>query len=265
MIKKYAICYNPTIENASTIMKKLEKILLEKAVKYTIYSIDTPGNDCDFVFVIGGDGTILKAARYYSNYDIPIFGINLGHLGFLSQAGEQNLNEAVSKILNNTYRVENRLMLNANSYNALNDFVIKGQYQSRASEFVLEIDGKSVCNYFADGIIVCTPTGSTAYGMAAGGPVLTPDIDAIAIVPICPHTFAARPIVVGGDSKIKIKAPQNESYTVSADGQEVFSVNGDIEILKSNKTAKLALLGENDFYKLLKNKLHWGISPERKI
>ena len=263
MNKKYAICYNPTIENASTIMKKLEKILLEREVKYSIYSIDNPKDDCDFVFVIGGDGTILKAARYYSNYDVPIFGVNLGHLGFLSQAGEQNLNEAVSKILSNDYRVENRLMLKVNKYNALNDFVIKGQYQSRASEFVLEIDGKSVCNYFADGIIVCTPTGSTAYGMAAGGPVLAPDINALAIIPICPHTFAARPIVIGGDSVIKIKTPHNSLYTVSADGQEVFTLNDDIIVSKYEKYAKLALLGENDFYSILKSKLHWGISPER--
>ena len=265
MNKKYAICYNPSIENASVVMKKLEQVFVNKSLSYCVYAIDNLGKDCDFVFVVGGDGTILKAARYYSECEIPILGINLGHLGFLSQVGEEDVEPALSKILNNEFIVEERMMLKADKYKALNDFVIKGEFASRASEFILEIDGKPVCEYFADGIIVSTPTGSTAYGMAAGGPVLAPDIDAITIVPICPHTFAARPIVVGGNSKIKITAPQNELCTVSADGQEVFSVRGDIEISKSNKAAKLALLGENDFYELLKNKLHWGISPERKI
>ena len=263
MNKKYAICYNPSIVNAAIITKELEEFFVNKSLSYCVYNIDKLGNECEFVFVVGGDGTILKAARYYSKYGIPIFGINLGHLGFLSQAGADELEYALEKILNEDYVLEDRLMLKAGKYNALNDFVIKGEYPSRASEFVLEIDGKSVCNYFADGIIVSTPTGSTAYGMAAGGPVLVPDIDALIVVPICPHTFAARPIVIGGNAKIKIKVQQNQNYIVSADGQEVFSFKDCIDIEKSENYAKLALLGKNDFYSILKNKLHWGIAPER--
>ena len=265
MSKKYAICYNPKIENASTITNKLKDLLLKNKLEYVLFDIDNPGRDCDFVFVVGGDGTILKAARYYSNYDIPIFGVNLGHLGFLSQAGAGEIENALGKILNGEFLVEDRMMLKSAKYKALNDFVIKGEFSSRASEFILEIDNKQVCNYFADGIIVSTPTGSTAYGMAAGGPVITPDVGVIVIVPICPHTFAARPIVISADSKIKIVGQNNQNYIVSADGQEVFSFSGSLEISKSEKPAKLALLGENDFYKILKNKLHWGISPERTL
>ena len=265
MNKKYAICYNSSIENSSTVMKRLEQIFIKKNLSYSIYNINNLGNDCDYVFVVGGDGTILKAARYYSEYGIPILGINLGHLGFLSQVGADDAELALSKILSNEFVIEDRMMLKADNYKALNDFVIKGEFSSRASEFILEIDNKPVCDYFADGIIVSTPTGSTAYGMAAGGPVLSPDIDAITVVPICPHTFAARPIVVGGDSKIKIKTSHNEKYTVSSDGQEVFSIGGEIEISKSSMPAKLLQLGENDFYELLKTKLHWGISPQGRI
>ena len=144
---------------------------------------------------------------------------------------------------------------------ALNDFVIKGEDSSRASKFHLEIDGLSVCEYYADGIIISTPTGSTAYGMAAGGPVLNPNVEAIVIVPICPHTFAARPIVVPSNSKINIIPSEKKKYIASADGQKVFTFTKNLEIKRSEYNAKLALFGDNNFYTILKTKLHWGISP----
>lgn len=261
MKKRYAICYNPNIENAVLVMEKLKSVLTKQQQDFKVSDIDKPDSDCDFAFVIGGDGTILKAARFYSKYNVCVFGINLGHLGFLSQAGEDDLESAVKNIVNNDYKTENRLMLQSGKYNALNDFVIKGEISSRVSNFQLEIDGNFVCEYFADGIIISTPTGSTAYGMAAGGPVLTPDTNAIVIVPICPHTFSARPIVVSSTSMIKIKACPNQQYIVSADGQEVFEFDKEINITKSPNSAKLALLNDNDFYSILRDKLHWGISP----
>lgn len=260
-MKKYAVCYNPKIENSVSVMEKLCSVLKKHKAQYITGSIDNLSPECDFAFIIGGDGTILKATRFYSKFNVPVFGINLGHLGFLSQAGEYNLENAVESILKSDYKTENRLMLNSGKYNALNDFVIKGIISSRVSNFQLEINAKFVCEYFADGIIISTPTGSTAYGMAAGGPVLTPDADVIAIVPICPHTFSARPIVVASSSIIKIIACPEQQYTVSADGQEVFDFSKEITITKSQNYAKLALLNDNDFYSVLRNKLHWGISP----
>jgi NAD+ kinase len=206
MKKCYAICYNPEIENSVAVMEKLKSVLSNYEMDFKVFNIDNLDRDCDFAFIIGGDGTLLKATRFYSKYNVSVFGINLGHLGFLSQAGISDLQSAVKSILNSDYKTENRLMLKSGNYIALNDFVIKGKISSRVSNFQLEIDGNFVCEYFADGIIVSTPTGSTAYGMAAGGPVLTPDTDAIVIVPICPHTFSARPIVVSSSSKIKIIA-----------------------------------------------------------
>ena len=152
-------------------------------------------------------------------------------------------------------------MLCANDYVALNDFVVKGSESSRTSRLSLEINGKFVCEYLADGIIISTPTGTTAYGMAAGGPVLSPNIDVLAIVPICPHTFSARPIVVSAEDSIKILSSPNKEYKVSADGQNVFSFSDDLTIRKSSFSAKLALLNGNDFYSVLRNKLHWGLSP----
>ena len=261
MNKKYAICYNNNIENSLEIAKKLTQILDLRNVQAKILNIENLESDFNFAFVVGGDGTILKAARYFSKANVPIFGINLGHLGFLSQASEKELTNAAIKILEEDFKIEERIMLQSGEYTALNDFVIKGDDCIRASKFHLEIDDKSVCEYYADGLIISTPTGSTAYGMASGGPVINPNVDAIVIVPICPHTFAARPIVVPSASKINIISSADKKYLASADGQSVFTFNNNIEIKKSEYTAKLALLGNNNFYSILKSKLHWGLSP----
>lgn len=263
MNRRYAILYNSLMENSRTVVKKLETILQTAQMDYEVLDVDNLKSGYDFVFVIGGDGTILKAARFYSEFETPIFGINLGRLGFLSQASPDDLENAISKILNSDYKLEKRMMLEAQDYNALNDFVIKGDECSRTSRFALEINGKFVCEYLADGLIISTPTGSTAYGMAAGGPVLAPEVNAITIVPICPHTFSARPIVVSGDDEIKILPCKNNNYNISADGQVVFTINSELVIKKSSKKANLALLNENDFYTVLRSKLHWGISPAK--
>lgn len=263
MNKLYAILYNSEIDNSKVVMAELSLLLDSAGVAYKVLDINNLSTGFDFVFVIGGDGTILKAARFYSEYETPIFGINLGRLGFLSQASRENLTDAVKQILSEDYKLEKRMMLRANNCNALNDFVIKGGLTGRTSRFALEINGNFVCEYLADGVIISTPTGSTAYGMAAGGPVLSPDTDVIVIVPICPHTFSARPIVVSGDDVIKIKPCKNNEYTVSADGQIIFSLKDELMISKSDKRANLALLNENEFYTVLRNKLHWGISPAK--
>ena len=249
------------MKNSQVVLDDLKNILLKNNLDFEVLNIENLKSGYDFVFVIGGDGTILKAARFYANFDIPIFGINLGRLGFLSQTLPENLEISIKQILSNNYRVEKRLMLKANGYNALNDFVIKSETLGRISRFALEIDGKFVCEYLADGIIVSTPTGSTAYGMAAGGPILTPDSEVIAVVPICPHTFTARPIVVSAESKIKILPIDSVSYSVYADGQIAFEINEALTIQKADNKADLALLDENEFYTVLRNKLHWGISP----
>ena len=260
MKNRYAICYNPEIKSAPDIVEKLKNILRSHGIEHSVFTTDNLGEGFDFTVVIGGDGTILKAARYYSKFEVPVFGINLGHLGFLSQATESELEIAMNKIIQGDYEVENRMMLTCNEYSALNDFVIKGVESSRAANFSLEINNKFVCEYYADGLIISTPTGSTAYGMASGGPILSPESDVIEIVPICPHTFAARPIVVPSNSIIKIVS-RGQKYSISADGQEFFTYDNDIQIQKSNKCAKLVLLKDYDFFTILRNKLHWGFSP----
>ncbi|MBR6098377.1 NAD(+)/NADH kinase [bacterium] len=258
----YAIVYNPKIAHSIDIKDELQLMLKKRGVSFGVMGIDELKAGYDFVFVIGGDGTILKASRFYANSKALVFGINLGRLGFLSQCSAKELDIAVNKILNNEYYVENRVMLEYGQYTALNDFVIKSSLSGRTSRFSLKINGRKVCDYLADGIIISTPTGSTAYGLSAGGPVLVPTLKVFVVVPICPHTLTARPLVIPDSENITICAAENAgAYFFSADGQEFMEVNSEINIKKSPKTVSLALLDGAEFYSVLRDKLHWGTSP----
>lgn len=261
--KKFGIVYNPIVKNSLEVLEKVETALRNKNLRYETFTIDLMKTGVDFVFVIGGDGTLLKAARFYSKEFTPVFGINLGRLGFLAQTKECDFDESLEKILKGKYKIEDRLMLvSKDGITALNDFVIKGAYTSRTSRFYLSINNKFVCDYLADGLIIATPTGSTAYGLSAGGPVLSPSLNAVAIIPICPHTLTARPLVVPSDEKLSILTCDScTSFTVVADGQESCQINSKIEIEKSEFNAKLALLEDNEFYSVIRNKLHWGVAP----
>lgn len=261
-MKNFAICYNKKVEHSVDIKNKLLDILKSKKVNAKSLDIDNLKNGFDFAFVIGGDGTILKAARFFAKAGIPIFGINRGRLGFLSQSSACDLEAAIDKILDGKYIVQNRIMLKSGNYAALNDFVVKSSDTGRTSKFSLKINGKFICDYLADGIIISTPTGSTAYGLSAGGPVVNPALDVFIIIPICPHTLTARPIVVPDSEKITISTEKGVKSLVSADGQEFYESQKGIVVEKSEFYAKLALLDDADFYSVLKNKLHWSTTPE---
>lgn len=262
--KKLAIVYNSGMKDSLEVLKTLENLLISNGLMFEVFTIDDMGVGFDFVFVIGGDGTLLKAARFYSHEFTPVFGINLGRLGFLAQSKGTGLSTAVEKILKNEYKIDYRLMLVSDTgMLALNDFVIKGSSLSRTSRFYLSVNDKFVCDYLADGLIISTPTGSTAYGLSAGGPVLAPSLDAIAIVPICPHTLTARPLVIPASEKISISTCDAcPSFLVVSDGQNQYNVNTKIEIEKSQFQAKLAFLEDDEFYSVLRDKLHWGVAPK---
>lgn len=262
--KRLGICYNPNIKQSSEVKEKLFALLSGYGINAEILDIDRLKTGYDFVFVIGGDGTILKCARFYSKDATPIFGVNLGRLGFLSQACVADIQNAVDKILKGEFVVQDRIMLQSGSYIALNDFVIKGSSTGRTSRFLIKINGRPVCDYLADGIIVSTPTGSTAYGLSAGGPVVVPDLNAFIIVPICPHTLTARPLVIPDSEEISISSGESrKEYVISTDGQEFFETASEIKIKKSEYCAKLALLDNADFYSILRSKLFWGTSPAK--
>ncbi len=266
-LENIGIFYNKENQKANYTAISIEKLLKERKIPCKILTTNEFCDDITFAIVLGGDGTILKTARYYSRFNVPILGINLGRLGFLSQAKSTQTEEAINYILKGAFKTENRIMLTAlnGKMNALNDIIIKGDGFSRTSRLYVHINDNIVCDYLADGIIISTPTGSTAYTLSAGGPILSPVLDAIVIVPICPHTMNARPIVIPSNEIIKVTSSQNKPLLkICADGQNTvdLGINESIEIKKSEFQAKLVLLNlqKNSFYSVLKEKLHWGLS-----
>lgn len=266
-LSKVGIFYNKDNSKAKKTADDFNALLKTKGIEAKVLTTDKYSKNITCAIVLGGDGTILKTARFYAKYQVPILGINLGRLGFLSQAKPTQIKEAIDYLLKGSFKIENRLMLSAlnGKMEALNDIVIKGEAFSRTSRLYVEINNNLVCDYLADGLIISTPTGSTAYTLSAGGPILTPSLNAIVIVPICPHTMNARPIVIPDTEVIKVTSSQNKPLLkISADGQETKTVDvkEEIVITKSKDYAKLILLNleKNSFYSVLKEKLHWGLS-----
>lgn len=266
-LSKVGIFYNKDNSKAKKTADDFNALLKTKGIEAKVLTTDKYSKNITCAIVLGGDGTILKTARFYAKYQVPILGINLGRLGFLSQAKPTQIKEAIDYLLKGSFKIENRLMLSVlnGKMEALNDIVIKGEAFSRTSRLYVEINNNLVCDYLADGLIISTPTGSTAYTLSAGGPILTPSLNAIVIVPICPHTMNARPIVIPDSEVIKVTSSQNKPLLkISADGQETKTVDvkEEIVITKSKDYAKLILLNleKNSFYSVLKEKLHWGLS-----
>lgn len=267
-LNKIVIIYNEDIEESKFIALKVRNSFQLLVSQIDVCATSLFDKSADLVITIGGDGTLLKAARHYAPLGTPLLGINTGRLGFLAQANPNEIDTLVSKIVNYQYKVQGRLMLSINDDNicALNDIVVKGDSFSRTAKLFVSINDKVVCEYLADGIIVATPTGSTAYTLSAGGPVIAPEIDAMVIVPICPHTLTARPLVIPASDTVRIFSCENcAKMRLSADGQTTLDIdsNNFIEIKKSKISAKLVILEkeDNEFYSILKKKLQWGVAP----
>ena len=224
----------------------------------------------DLVIVLGGDGTLLAAARVFASSGTPILSVNLGYLGFLTEVKLGNLYPTLESWCAGCHDLDERAMLHASlwrdgkehsCFEALNEVVVSKGDIARMGEFAVELDGKSVARFRADGVIVSTPTGSTAYTLAANGPILTPDVDAMVVTPICPHLLTLRPIVVRGDASLKVKVvgiPNLALLTV--DGQQAVELRlGDeLHCHRSNHTVKLVRLNESGFFEALRSKLSWG-------
>jgi NAD+ kinase len=224
----------------------------------------------DLVIVLGGDGTLLAAARVFASTGTPILSVNLGYLGFLTEVKLGNLYPTLESWCAGCHDLDERAMLHASlwrdgkehsCFEALNELVVSKGDIARMGEFAVELDGKSVARFRADGVIVSTPTGSTAYTLAANGPILTPDVDAMVVTPICPHLLTLRPIVVRGDASLKVKVvgiPNLALLTV--DGQQAVELRlGDeLHCHRSNHTVKLVRLNESGFFEALRSKLSWG-------
>jgi NAD+ kinase len=222
------------------------------------------------VIVLGGDGTLLAAARIFAIVDTPILSVNLGFLGFLTEVRLADLYTALGNWCAGCQSLDERAMVHAalwregaehSSYEALNEIVVSKGDIARMGDFSVELDGRSVARFRADGVIVSTPTGSTAYTLAANGPILTPDVDAMVVTPICPHLLTLRPIVVRGDAALTVRVegvPDVALLTV--DGQQRVDLRrGDeMRCRRSNHTVKLIHLSETGFFDALRSKLSWG-------
>ena len=260
---KINLIYNKYIPEYESALRFIEDSLKKKNIPFQTFELNAMGKYGDLTIVIGGDGTLLRVARFYSEISVPVLGLNMGRLGFLAQAMTNEIDSVLEKIQANDYTIEDRLMLISGNKTALNDFVIKGCNHYRTSKIYLEINDNLVCDYVADGLIISTPTGSTAYGLSAGGPVISPELEAITIVPICPHTLNARPLVIPASETISVKTG-DKLLSVSADGYDTEESVEKITIKAAPYKAKLAFLKNESFYSVLRNKLHWGISPTEK-
>lgn len=224
----------------------------------------------NFVIVLGGDGTLLSTARVAATADIPILGINLGSLGFLTEVKQDEIQKALESIDAGRSAVNSRAMLHCQlrragkciaNYEALNDVVISQSALARITDFDVHVDGVFVSNYKADGLIVSTPTGSTAYSLAAGGPVLSPDVPAFVITPVASHALTNRSLVVQDKAFIEIRMKvSREAAFLTIDGQPgTMLADGDIvECRKSAMQVKLLKLPERSFFDVLRTKLKWG-------
>jgi NAD+ kinase len=227
--------------------------------------------EADLIVVVGGDGTLLKAAQAVAARPVPLVGVNLGKLGFLADITPERLQEDLGAILKGEFSREERMLLEScvqrtggkqDCIPALNDVVIQKADGGRLIEFETHVDGHFVCAHRADGIIVSTPTGSTAYALSGGGPILHPAMDAIQLVPICPHTLGDRPIVVPGASKIEIVLTHSHGGRgqVTWDGQraEPLAVGERVQVKRAERRITFIHPRGYDYYRILRTKLHWG-------
>ena len=232
-------------------------------------SIDKIGKTSDLVITVGGDGTLLNAVRNLVDHKSAILGINLGRLGFLVDVSPYEMTQRMGEILDGKFEEEHRIMLTAKiehadgsftETDAFNDVVVHKWEMARMIETETYINGRWLNTMRSDGLIVSSPTGSTAYALSGGGPILEPDMDAMVLVPICPHSMSYRPIVIDGDSEIEIIVKENNKTQISCDGQINLPVEeGDkIHIFKKKAVVRIIHPCKHDYFEILRAKLHWG-------
>ena len=251
------------------------KILLEQEAAALVKApagqpLKEIGKMADLVIVLGGDGTILRAARELEGCETPIFGVNLGNLGFLTSVRAGTLRETVQDVLRGKYQLSERHMLQAvllrdgkplESHSALNDAVISRGAISRIVRLHLSIDGEMLTEYVCDGMIFATATGSTAYSLSAGGPILVPTARGLIITPICPHALSNRSVIVGENSVIRCRVASSAGellLTVDGQVQLRMQVGDEVEVRHSSRTAQLVTLKGHSYFEVLREKLKWS-------
>lgn len=244
-------------------------VLLEKSSALMIeephgLEFETLCQQSDFLVSVGGDGTLISVARRSFEFDIPVLGIHLGTLGFLTDITLNELPHFLDKLKENKYRIDSRMMIkgsaNGNNFSAFNDIVISRKSISNMLRVDAKIDGKLFNSYYGDGLIISTPTGSTAYNLSAGGPVVFPLTDAFIVTPVAPHSLTQRPLVLPADFEIEFFIPDSLGAVVIVDGQDIYEIpeNESINIKIASKKAKLIHRCERNYFEVLNKKLQWG-------
>jgi NAD+ kinase len=224
----------------------------------------------DLILVLGGDGTLISVARQVGDRQIPIVGVNLGQLGFLTEITREELPDMLDKLIAGDYKISERMMIDAlihrdgrvvGKYTVLNDAVINKGALARIIDMETYVDGRHLSTYKADGLIISTPTGSTGYSLAAGGPIIYPEINSLLITPICPHMLTNRPIIIWSRSIVEIEVKfQDDVVFFTADGQVGHKLlPGDrVEVRRSETRARLVISPYREYFQILRTKLSWG-------
>lgn len=228
----------------------------------------------DLLVSLGGDGTLLQAAHLAGPLGIPLVGVDFGRVGFLTEVGRNGYETALESILKGGAHTESHLALEASvkggskRFYAVNDIHVDRKHQGRIVNFGIVLGGEPIATIPADGVVVASPTGSTAYFLSAGGPIMSPKLQAIGIAPLCPHTLFSRPLIVSADETIGIVLPQDSNGTLLfVDGQPVIELDAGatVEIVRAPKPVEFVRLDSHYFFQTLERKLHWGMSIKRAI
>ena len=256
-MQKIAFHVNHDKPEADAVQHRLETLAASLGLKV----VDGPKNAPDAVVVLGGDGTMLSAVHRFPG--APLLGLNLGSLGYLAGVEAPHFENALLALAAGRYTISHRAALCVAGGVALNDVVVSRGISGHAAVLELAVDGRVVTRFSADGLVVATPTGSTAYSLAAGGPILLPDSKALAVTPICPHALSSRPLVIPDTARLTVRArlrDPKETLVVYADGANVLSLGPDdaVEIAKADGSVPLIQLDGYDPYEVLSRKLGWN-------
>lgn len=273
------------LNDSSGMIKKCVQYLKQKGIKVdlcpgtcalvpgTKASLDF-GKRFDLLMVFGGDGTLLRTLRFLKHFETPIIPINMGRLGFFSEHGSRDPKALLDRLISGKYLTEDRMLLRCSvirkgkrvfSTRSLNEATIARDAIARMIQLKATVNDLKLTTYVADGLIVATPTGTTAYSLSSGGPIVSPLLDSITLTPISPHSFTQKPIVLTSDSKLQIfLSPSENRVNLTIDGQTGFHLKGGdiVKLKKSSKRLRLIRLSKNSYFQTLRKKLHWGSDLE---
>lgn len=228
---------------------------------------EPPADDLNLIIVVGGDGTLLHTARIIKGRNTPILGINMGGLGFLTETSVDDAKTAIERAISGRCSLSSRMMCDVKlkrgdkvilEERVLNDAVITKGKIARMIEMEALVNDIKLSRYRADGLIVSTPTGSTAYVLSAGGPIVTPELDCMIVCPICPHTLTNRPIVISAEAKVSVLILSEKDIYLTLDGQHAYPLKKNDQVIISRSNTRTLLVTFKNFFDVLKNKLHWG-------